>query len=74
MRTPGRSAILSESARRDQRRGDSPDYGLMLNEDLVLGGAPESWYGVAAPCPTCGRDVNVFATKPVSGTGPARKR
>jgi hypothetical protein len=38
---------------------------------VILGGPPESWCGVAAPCPTCGYDVNVISTKPASVTGPA---
>jgi hypothetical protein len=40
---------------------------LACGHVVVLGGAPESWYGVAAPCPTCRRDVNVSSTEPALG-------
>jgi hypothetical protein len=33
---------------------------------VILGGSPESWYGVAAPCPTCAQDLNVTSTEPAS--------
>jgi hypothetical protein len=46
---------------------------LACGHVVILGGARESWYGVAAPCPTCGCDVNVSSNEPASGTGPARK-
>jgi hypothetical protein len=47
---------------------------LACGHAVILGGAPESWYGVAAPCPICRCDLNVVSTKPASGTGPARKQ
>jgi hypothetical protein len=39
---------------------------LACGHAVMLGGAPESWYGLAAPCPTCGHDVNVTSTEPAS--------
>ena len=32
---------------------------LVCGHDVLLGGKPAAWYGVAVPCPRCGRDVNV---------------
>jgi hypothetical protein len=36
---------------------------LACGHAVTHGGAAESWYGVAAPCPTCRCDVNVASTK-----------
>jgi hypothetical protein len=37
---------------------------LACGHVVILGGPEESWFGVAAPCPTCARDVNVTSTQP----------
>jgi uncharacterized Zn finger protein (UPF0148 family) len=46
---------------------------LACGHVVILGGAPDSWYGVAAPCPTCGRDVNVVSSESASVTRRAGK-
>jgi hypothetical protein len=39
---------------------------LACGHVVILGGSPESWCGVAAPCPTCAQDLNVTSTEPAS--------
>jgi hypothetical protein len=55
---PSAKPTLS-SAARGESEGKRIRVRLICGHIVMLGGSAKSWYGVAAWCSTCGRDVNV---------------